>query len=124
DIDKTLEYFKSLGIFRLPNQEPYTMASAKVAVKGVSVYLGNLWIEIWQPVKGDTVQQQFLDAHGEGINHVGFSVPDIEKARSIMAAKDIPVAFNIKNTATYYQTDKVGNVLIEIHTVQSIQKEA
>ena len=114
DLNKTLDYFESLGVFTIPSREPQVSEGKKAKVIGVHVYLGPLWIEVWQPVSGDTVQQQFLDIHGEGINHVGFKVPDVQEARNAMAEKGIPVAFHIRDRATYYDTDEYGNMLIEL----------
>jgi 4-hydroxyphenylpyruvate dioxygenase-like putative hemolysin len=82
---KTLEYYKSLGIFDIPPQEEIAMEGRKVKIIGADVFIGPLWIEVFQPVSGDSVQQKFLDEHGEGINHIGFEVPDMKKAREIMA---------------------------------------
>ena len=115
DLNKTLDYFKSLGIFNIPDKEPQVMEGKKAKIIGAHVFLGSLWIEVWQPVSGDTVQQQFLDTHGEGINHIGFEVPDIEAARAVMDARGVPVAFNIGDLATYYDTDEYGNMLVELH---------
>ena len=121
DWKKTIEYFKSLGIFNIPSAEPHVMEGKKAKVIGAHVYLGSLWIEVWQPVSGDTVQQRFLDTHGEGINHIGFHVPDIESARAIMTAKGVPTAFHIGDTATYYDTGEYGNMLVELHGKRPIQ---
>ena len=115
DWEKTVEYFKSLGIFDVSSAEPYVTEGKKAKLIGANVYLGSLWIEVWQPVSGDTVQQRFLDTHGEGINHVGFYVPDLESARAIMTAKGVPTAFHIRDIATYYDTDESGNMLVELH---------
>ena len=114
DWQKTLEYYKSLGIFDIPVQEEVVMEGKKVKIVGANAFLGSLWIEIFQPVSGDSVQQKFLDENGEGINHIGFEVPDLKKAREIMAAKGVPVAFHIRDGATYYDTREYGNMLIEL----------
>ncbi len=121
DWKKTVEYFKSLGIFNIPSAEPQVMEGKKAKVIGAHVYLGPLWIEVWQPVSGDTVQQRFLDTHGEGINHIGFYVPDIESARAAMTAKGVPTAFHIRDTSTYYDTGEYGNMLVELHIKRPIQ---
>ena len=114
DWKKTIEYYKSLAIFDIPPQNEVVMEGRKVKIIGADASLGELWIEVFQPVSGDSTQQKFLAEHGEGINHVGFEVPDLEKARAIMAQKGVPVAFHIKDTATYYDTSEYGNMLIEL----------
>lgn len=114
DWKKTLEYYKKLGIFDIPPQEEVVMEGKKIKIIGADVFAGPLWIEVFQPVSGDSLQQKFMDEHGEGINHIGFEVPDLEKARAIMAAKGVPVAFHIKDRATYYDTREYGNMLVEL----------
>jgi len=114
DWKKTLEYYQSLGIFDIPVQQEVVMEGRTIKIVGANVYLGSLWIEIFQPVIGDSLQQEFLDTNGEGINHIGFEVPDLKKARAVMSQKGVPVAFHIKDGATYYDTRAVGNVLIEL----------
>lgn len=114
DWQKTVEYYKSLDIFNIPDAKPHIMEGKKVKVMGTHIYLGNLWIEVWQPMSGNTTQQQFLDTHGEGINHVCFDVPDLARERESMNEKGVPVLFNIRDSATYYNTSQKGNMLIEL----------
>ena len=40
--------------------------------------MGNLQIELIQPLGGKSTWQDFLDTHGEGIHHVAFAVKDID----------------------------------------------
>lgn len=119
DCKETIDYFRSLGIFTIPSSEPRVMEGKKAKLIGIHVFLGPLWIEVWQPVSGNTVQQQFLDTHGEGINHVALDVIDIEKARAGMAEKGIPVAFNNRDDSTYYDTGKSGNMLVELRRTRT-----
>lgn len=114
DWKKTVEYYNKLGIFNIPPQEEVVMEGKKIKIIGADMFAGPLWIEVFQPVSGDSLQQKFLDEHGEGINHIGFEVPDLEKARAVMAAKGVPVAFHIDNRATYYDTREYGNMLVEL----------
>ncbi len=114
DLKKTIKYYRSLDIFDIPPQNEVVMEGRKVKIIGADASLGELWIEVFQPVSGDSIQQKFLDEHGEGINHIGFEVPNLERARAIMTKKGVPVAFHIKDTATYYDTGEYGNMLIEL----------
>ena len=40
--------------------------------------MGNLQIELIQPLGGKSTWQEFLDKNGEGIHHIAFSVKDID----------------------------------------------
>ena len=114
DIEKTIQYYESLGIFTIPNKTPFLMEGSKVKIKGVHLFLGTQWIEVFQPAGGDSIQQRFLDQHGEGLNHIGYMVADLEKERQYLASKGVPVAYHVKNTASYYNTGEFGNMLVEL----------
>lgn len=42
-------------------------------------YLGDLELELVQPVEGDSVYQDWIDEHGEGIHHLKFLCDDIDE---------------------------------------------
>jgi methylmalonyl-CoA/ethylmalonyl-CoA epimerase len=124
DLAKTVEYLRSLGIFTIPAAEPIVLEGknpdrpgAAGTILRLDVTCGDLCIEILQPVSGDNLQQRWLDAHGEGVSHVCFDVPDIAHARTQMAAKGVPVACHIRETTTYYNTGEQGNMLLELRQV-------
>ena len=116
DLEEALEYYKSLGIVT-KFTDRFIMEGKKAKLVGRWIYVGSLAIELWQPISGETVQKEFLDIHGEGINHIAFWVDDIDKERAKMAEKGIPVVFSVKRedtNITYYDTREVGNVLTEL----------
>ncbi|MBN1674335.1 MAG: VOC family protein [Kiritimatiellae bacterium] len=43
-------------------------------------YIGNLRIELVQPLEGHTVYDEFLAQHGEGVHHFGVLVDDMQAA--------------------------------------------
>jgi hypothetical protein len=45
-----------------------------------------LVVEIIEPMDGDLPHQRFLDKYGEGIQHIGFLVPDPQKASADLVA--------------------------------------
>jgi catechol 2,3-dioxygenase-like lactoylglutathione lyase family enzyme len=115
DINKTLAYYKSLGVFTIPKEIPFVMEGKKATMSGAHIFLGPMWIEVFQPISGNTLQQKFLEAHGEGINHIGFEVADIAKEREYMASKNVPVAYHILDSSTYYNVAEYGNLFVELH---------
>ena len=50
----------------------YRGADADYAIKVCFADVGDLAVEIMQPLYGPSIFQEFLDAHGEGIQHVAF----------------------------------------------------
>lgn len=43
------------------------------------IKLGQVTLELIQPVGGDTSWKQFLDKNGEGVQHIAFQVADLDK---------------------------------------------
>ena len=84
---------------------------------------GKLEWELLQPLEGRSIHQDFLDAHGEGLHHLGFMVHDYEEAMEKMAgAGCIPLMraesrmemYGGVLKACYFDTGSVGGVICEI----------
>jgi catechol 2,3-dioxygenase-like lactoylglutathione lyase family enzyme len=96
DIDKAVEnYWKRFGIgpwhiytYGKPlvkrmtrNGKPYDY-KMKVALS----YIGNMRIELIQPLEGDTVYTEFIEKHGYGMHHIGVLTDDMQE--SLKKAED------------------------------------
>ncbi len=116
DVDKSVEHYQSLGIVDKATDR-ITMEGKKAKLIGRSIHIGPLKIELWQPVRGETAQQEFLNSRGEGVNHIAFHVDDLPKERAKLVDKGIPVLFSVKDKEgdmAYFDARKVGNILIEL----------
>lgn len=116
DVDEAVEYYQSLGIVDKATDR-ITMEGKKAKLIGRFIHIGSLLIELWQPVRGKTVQQEFLNSRGEGVNHIAFHVDDLDSERDKLVEKGIPVVFSVKDEngyMAYFDTRKVGNILIEL----------
>lgn len=51
--------------------------------------VGPMRIELIEPMEGDTVYQEFLDKHGEGVQHLGVLVDDMEQALASAADRGL-----------------------------------
>ena len=128
DLDKAVEYYESLGIGPF---EPMTGMVAKdrkvmgkpvpadsIGMKIKVAKVGPIEFEVIQPTKGPSVHMKSLESKGEGINHLGFFVDDIEKEEAKMVEKGYDVIYSLRfeggGGASYFDTDKVGGVLFEI----------
>ena len=94
DIQKTVgNYWNILGIgpwdiyeWELPLTYGRTYhgkpawARERIAVADV----GGVQLELCQPVEGNSVYQDFLDDHGEGLNHINFLVDDVDETAKIL----------------------------------------
>ena len=56
----------------------YRGAQKPIRLKQAFVQLGDVEVELIQPLEGDNAYQDFLDQTGGGIHHVLFEVPDID----------------------------------------------
>lgn len=116
DVDKAVEYYQSLGIVS-DVTDRITMEGKKAKLVGRFIDIGSLRIELWQPVRGETVQQEFLNSRGEGVNHIAFHVDDLDREKERMAEKGIPVVFTVRDEEgymAYFDAREVGNTLIEL----------
>jgi catechol 2,3-dioxygenase-like lactoylglutathione lyase family enzyme len=55
------------------------------------IKLGQVTLELIQPVGGDTSWQQFLDKNGEGVQHIAFQVTDLNKSVDAFGDAGMPV---------------------------------
>jgi methylmalonyl-CoA/ethylmalonyl-CoA epimerase len=117
DLEKTFERYKALGVVT-GYSDPHKMGGKKAELIGRHIQVGPLMMEMWQPIRGETVQKEFLEKHGEGINHIAFHVDDLEKERARMVEKGIRIVFSVDDPAgpmSYFDTRELFNdILIEL----------
>jgi methylmalonyl-CoA/ethylmalonyl-CoA epimerase len=88
DMKKTIGRLAALGIgpFKpriLPPdaRETYRgkpfIPSRRVAIQ--ITHIGNVELELIQPIDGESPHQEFLDQKGEGVQHLGFMVDNLEE---------------------------------------------
>lgn len=125
DLEKAMEYFQSLGIgpFIATPSEVTTERKvygkpADIKLKGAHAQLGPIKFELIQPVAGESVQKEFLVNKGEGINHIGFIVDDLDREVARLGEKGFQVISSGKipprGGFAYVGTHKVGGVIIEL----------
>jgi methylmalonyl-CoA/ethylmalonyl-CoA epimerase len=97
DIEASVAYYESIGIGPWQDYPPLTEYTrltvpnpdAFYALKYKLVNLGNVQLQLCQPPELDCPQRRFLDAHGEGVFHIGFEsdVDDAAEAASGLGLK-------------------------------------
>lgn len=73
-----------MGPFRINEYPPkgetpyreYHGKSGNFVAKFCFYHLGNIELELIQPISGDSIWQDYIDKHGEGIQHIKFLVKD------------------------------------------------
>jgi len=124
DLEKAIAYYQSLGIGpfeqipldsmtdRMMHGEPcdFDMKVAKAQI-------GEIAVELIQPVKNCALLEEFLERNGEGINHICFLVSDLAKEEAKMVDKGFKIILSARHPtggADYFDTREVGGVIIEI----------
>jgi len=128
DIDKTIEYYQSLGIatfepeillngsdcdYKVNGKTPDPMAKFRIRFGQI----GSLRLELVQPVEGESPPKDLLNRSGDGIYFIAFSVDDLDKETDKLAKRGMKVIFSGKtqnNAFAGFDTVKVGNVCIEL----------
>ena len=76
--------------------------------------LGSIRIELVQPVEGRIFHSEFLDEHGEGLHHLGFTVDDLDGVVASLAIKGAKVVNKGQGSFAYIETGGPGGVLFEL----------
>ena len=126
DLDKAIEYYESLGIGPF---KPISVNVIERKVRGVPndewkfrisvADMGPVQFELVQPVAGESIQKEFLETKGEGINHLGFYVDDFDNEVAKLVEKGYEVIASTRGLdgygdGAYFRTDEIGGVLLEL----------
>ena len=110
--------FPSLELFRDELEVPSIEDFMELEYRFTN--LGNVQLQLCAPPKGgDTLQRRFLDEHGEGVFHLGFSVDDCDAAeaynRSLGLTPKLRGRLPNRNGFSYFDTDDHGaGVILQI----------
>jgi catechol 2,3-dioxygenase-like lactoylglutathione lyase family enzyme len=90
------------------------------------INLGQVTLELIQPVGGGTAWKEFLDSHGEGVHHIAFQVAD--PARTIKAAGEagMPVVHQGRfddDSGSYAYIDSAGALGVTLELLHSDAKK-
>jgi len=128
DLENTLENLEKIfgiGPFRIVEFPPegeenvtrmYYGQPSDFKAKFCFYDLGNIELEIIQPLSGENIWSDFLAKHGPGLHHIKFNVPEHEEVRDYLGEHDIKitqmgssVGKNAGKTWVFYGTeDKIG----------------
>lgn len=127
DIDTAINYYEYLGFgpfetLKLPGERTEQIQHGKpVAYKlknsGTHIGTSTIEFEFIQPVERAAVQEEFLRKRGEGANHLGFKVDDVDKEVEKLEKKGVKVILSTSFTSgikgKYIDTSKIGSVIVE-----------
>ena len=127
DLDAAMAHYQNLGIgpFMTPPVEPIaeTWQGKSIPVgyfkrREVLGKMGTAWLQLCQPLGGDSPWQEFLDAKGEGVHHVGCIVDDIEKEEASLKEQGIEIILTSRfkggGGSCYADISQPGGILVEL----------
>ena len=126
DMDKAVKYYESLGIgpfksmgLTITERKVYGKIANDVKNIQMITQMGPVQLELVQPVVGESIQKEFLETKGEGINHLGFYVDDFDNEVARLVEKGYEVIASTRGLdgygdGAYFRTDGIGGVLLEL----------
>ena len=124
DIDKAIEHLSSFGIgpFEKHTSTPlierqFRGKPANWQTKRSTAKMGQLEIELLQPVEGESAAKEFLESKGEGIHHIGFAVDDLDREMAKLVRQGAKVVMSGKWAGggfAYLEIDAIGGLIIEL----------
>jgi len=125
DMGRAVEYYQSLGMgpfeplnITVIQRNVYGKPADDVVNLARATQIGQVQFELIQPISGESVQREFLESKGEGINHLGFFVDDIDEETAGMLKKGFSDIHSGKFAGgggfAYFDTDRVGGVQFEL----------
>lgn len=123
DLDKAIERLMSLGIgpftpMTIPDDAEQWFRGkpldAKFKISGAR--LGEIVLELIQPVEGKSPHQEFLDSKGEGIQHIAFAVDDLDRevARLMKQGVSVLLSANLRDVRVAYLDLGAGGLVVEL----------
>jgi len=78
--------------------------------------MGDIELELIQPISGDSPHKEFLETKGEGIQHIAFRVDDLEKeiARFMSQGATMLLRAKWQGGGVAYLDLNVGGLIIEL----------
>lgn len=125
DLARAVAYYEKLGIgpwFDYPKGEPYVAfdvpnRAASDAMRYKCADLDNVQIQLCEPSALDSPQRRFLEAHGEGVYHLGFEVDALDRAEAFVRDAGVEVTARGRRADgtgfTYFDTRAGAGVVLE-----------
>jgi methylmalonyl-CoA/ethylmalonyl-CoA epimerase len=126
DMDKAVERLTSLGIG--PFKPRILPADAKEFFRGKpflpakrvtiqTTLIGNMELELIQPLDGDSPHKEFLEEKGEGIQHLGFFVDNLKSEVETLTQKGSTILLTSEfkgGGGVAYLDLEVGGLIVEL----------
>ena len=128
DMDRAVEYYESLGIGPFKALKNIVAITRELRGKSIPIdsikvdarvaKMGPVDLELIQPLKGESLWKEFLEAKGEGVQHLGFYADDIDMEEAKLVEKGLKVLYKVRfdkgGGDSYMDTSKVGGVILAL----------
>jgi methylmalonyl-CoA/ethylmalonyl-CoA epimerase len=128
DMEKTIAHLSALGIgpFGMPGGRQWVEVPFKGELRGQpaawkvkisNARLGSGELELLQPSGGESLLQEFLDAHGEGLHHIGYITDNLDRDVKNLAKQGVKVLTSAsadKGGFAYFDTGVTGGIVTEL----------
>jgi 4-hydroxyphenylpyruvate dioxygenase-like putative hemolysin len=126
DMDKAVKFYESLGIGPFVegpsasaiDRRIYGKLEPDVKLLGRTARMGSIELELFQPISGKSIQQEFLDTRGEGVVHICAYTDDLDSDIEMMREKGFEVIssahFDDGGKFAYFDTREVGGLILEL----------
>ena len=124
DVEKTVERLTSLGIGPF---QPMTLPSdreewfhGKRMYADFKIYgamIGDIQLELIQPLSGDSPHKEFLETKGEGIQHIACAVEDVAKEEAKLQSEGANTLMRAKfpgGRGVAYMDLDAGGLIVEL----------
>lgn len=124
-VDETISYLKEnfgFGPFEVKyvDYSDATYMGKKAGYRGKRgfFHLGPIEIELVELIDGQTIHEDFLKKHGEGLHHIGFEVKNLSEAIRNAEKTGFKVTQGFQREDgtgfAYLDSDRVGGVIMEL----------
>jgi 4-hydroxyphenylpyruvate dioxygenase-like putative hemolysin len=126
DLDEAVAFYEGLdigpfestkGAAPIFDRQMYGKPAPDVKNRISTTQMGAVQLELVQPISGKSLQMEFLEKHGEGVNHLAFVVDDLNAEVAKLVQKGFRVISSgrtARSAFAYLNTDKVGGVVFEL----------
>ncbi|MFW6105047.1 MAG: VOC family protein [Chloroflexota bacterium] len=112
---KAVEFYSLLGIGPF-KPYPYKSTFQKTLIKIAQI--GALELQLVQPGEDESIYRSFLEMKGEGVQHLGFVVDDIDREEAKLKRLGIKVLHSGRRADgsgfSYLDTEKMGGVTLSL----------
>ena len=126
DLDKAVEYYSSMfgiGPFRTIERHYDGVIlrernDASYTVRLAIAPMGSVDFELIEVTEGESIHLEFLEKKGEGIEHLGFRVPDLDAEIARFKECGIDVLQSARRADgsgyAYMDTESIGGIIFEL----------